>query len=285
MLILDDAIFDNIWEHIYSALCHFFLLIASLIYKLANLVYQVFMAVASAKIFDSNDYQNFANKIYLVIGIVALFSLAYALLRGIVDPDSTSKDDMTVKKIVPNTLKAILLIAFVPTIFNFAYKMQDVILSQNVISNLFFDTDNLTTVQDTSFATAGSTMTNEIFLSFFMPNSKDEGDVCSNDNFDMDSCLSTVSVSFDSIDDFSKNYTQNGILNYTVPGFALGVAIIKTVTDKFENNDSITLKDAKDLVDQTGNFDIYTDFALNAAKGEINYNWLIQGIIDRKSVV
>src|SRR5574344_569617 len=239
MLILDDAIFDNIWEHIYSALCHFFLLIASLIYKLANLVYQVFMAVASAKIFDSNDYQNFANKIYLVIGIVALFSLAYALLRGIVDPDSTSKDDMTVKKIVPNTLKAILLIAFVPTIFNFAYKMQDVILSQNVISNLFFDTDNLTTVQDTSFATAGSTMTNEIFLSFFMPNSKDVGDVCSNDNFDMDSCLSTVSVSFD----------------------------------------SITLKDAKDLVDQTGNFDIYTDFALNAAKGEINYNWLIQGII------
>ena len=75
------------------------------------------MSISSAQIFTSADYQKIANNVYIVIGVVSLFLIAYALLRAIVNPDNASKGEYSVGKIVPNILKVIVLIAFVPTFF------------------------------------------------------------------------------------------------------------------------------------------------------------------------
>jgi hypothetical protein len=152
-----------------------------LVYNVIDFSYQVFMAIASAKIFNDATFKDMANRIYIIIGVVALFFIAYALLRAIADPDGSSKGEMAPGKIVPNVLKAIILIAFIPTIFSFAYQMQNVILSTNVIGNLLVDdytSEIASSSGATTFALAGKKLASEIYEAFIeLPDGKSKSDI------------------------------------------------------------------------------------------------------------
>ena len=170
MLILFSLtdIFSALWAFINML----FLIINSFIYDLVNFAYQVFLVLAGAQIFTTDMYQDIAQKIYVVIGVVALFLVAYALLRAIADPDAAAKSDMAAGKIIPNLLKVIILIAFIPTIFNIAYNVQGVILSNQTIPKLVLG-DHFNS--DSSTSSQGLVLANEIFTAFLTPTT--DGDV------------------------------------------------------------------------------------------------------------
>ena len=174
-----------------SGAIEFFILIGihicSMIYNLVNFLFDIFITIISAQIFNTSDFEQIANSIYLVIGVVALFIIAYGLLRAIIDPDAAAKSNFAVKKIVPNILISIFLIAFVPTIFKTAYSVQKAVISTNLIPNVILGR-NLTGVgkqgecdpkENPSGAGcstndyiyySGRTLTNSVFVSFFVPN-------------------------------------------------------------------------------------------------------------------
>ena len=263
--------FGDILTNFLKVIYTFFLICASLIYSIFDVLYQIFMAIASARIFSQDNYINLANKIYVVIGVVALFFVAYALLRAIADPEGAAKGEMAVGKIIPNILKAIILIAFVPTIFNIAYKVQDTIFSTHVIENLLFDTDAL---PSDSFSNIGHTMGNEVFISFFYPTSKTAGDACSNSNFNFDSCLESEKIEKEESSSILR------ILAYSNPVTAAYAAIYDFVNFITKSNDNqISLKDIYNQVNETGEYIKYEPFAVNAADGSINYNWIMQGLV------
>ena len=263
--------FGDILTNFLKVIYTFFLICASLIYSIFDVLYQIFMAIASARIFSQDNYINLANKIYVVIGVVALFFVAYALLRAIADPEGAAKGEMAVGKIIPNILKAIILIAFVPTIFNIAYKVQDTIFSTHVIENLLFDTDAL---PSDSFSNIGHTMGNEVFISFFYPTSKTAGDACSNSNFNFDSCLESEKIEKEESSSILR------ILAYSNPVTVAYAAIYDFVNFITKSNDNqISLKDIYNQVNETGEYIKYEPFAVNAADGSINYNWIMQGLV------
>ena len=263
--------FGDILTNFLKVIYTFFLICASLIYSIFDVLYQIFMAIASARIFSQDNYINLANKIYVVIGVVALFFVAYALLRAIADPEGAAKGEMAVGKIIPNILKAIILIAFVPTIFNIAYKVQDTIFSTHVIENLLFDTDAL---PSDSFSNIGHTMGNEVFISFFYPTSKTVGDACSNSNFNFDSCLESEKIEKEESSSILR------MLAYSNPVTIAYAAIYDFVNFITKSNDNqISLKDIYNQVNETGEYIKYEPFAVNAADGSINYNWIMQGLV------
>ena len=263
--------FGDILTNFLKVIYTFFLICASLIYSIFDVLYQIFMAIASARIFSQDNYINLANKIYVVIGVVALFFVAYALLRAIADPEGAAKGEMAVGKIIPNILKAIILIAFVPTLFNIAYKVQDTIFSTHVIENLLFDTDAL---PSDSFSNIGHTMGNEVFISFFYPTSKTAGDACSNSNFNFDSCLESEKIEKEESSSILR------ILAYSNPVTAAYATIYDFVNFITKSNDNqISLKDIYNQVNETGEYIKYEPFAVNAADGSINYNWIMQGLV------
>ena len=69
-----------------------------------------------------------------------LFYLAYALLNALVDPEKLTKGDKSVSKLAINLVVSLILLGLTPTIFNYAYQLQNYILSSNLIGALVLGT-------------------------------------------------------------------------------------------------------------------------------------------------
>lgn len=114
------------------------LLIDGCIYWAFSQLYQIFLKLADARIFSDEFFSNFASRIYAILGVIMLFYLAYALLNAIVDPDKLSKGDKSLAKIAQNIVVSLVILGLLPTLFDFAYKLQGVIFQENVIGAIVF---------------------------------------------------------------------------------------------------------------------------------------------------
>ena len=119
------------------------LTIDSVIYWFAAQCYQLFMKLSVTRIFDENFFNNFATRIYSILGVFMLFYLAYALLNALVDPDKLAKGDKSVSKIAQNLVVSLVILGLLPSIFSYAYRLQNYILSSNVIGSLIFGTPTI----------------------------------------------------------------------------------------------------------------------------------------------
>ena len=213
----------------------------AIIYKLLSFAYQVFFAIASARVLRESTYIEMANKIYLVIGVISLFLVAYGLLQAIINPDNAGKGDTAVNNLVGKVVMAIALIAFVPTIFNYGYKLQEVVIKNNVIGNVILHGSD---VSSSDVHGAGNEFANSMFMNFFMPvDDKGEPD-----------CLDVADESF--TDCLNKIESDSSIFE---SGSGLG-NIYKEVG-------------------QDGNFLKYGRFAENVADGQIDFNFLIMLLV------
>ena len=136
MILSGFFIFDWVNEQIHR----FLLLLDAGVYWLASECYQLFIKLAQTRIFEDSFFSDFAKRIYAVLGVFMLFYLAYALLMAIVDPDKLSKGDKSAGKIASNLVISLVLLGFLPSIFNYAYRLQNYILSSNLIGTLVLGT-------------------------------------------------------------------------------------------------------------------------------------------------
>lgn len=113
----------------------------TIIYGLIGSAFRIFMALAGARLLSSEVYYEIANKIYVVVGVLTLFILAYAILKAIIDPDQASKGEFG-QKMIKNVVVAILGLALAPALFNLMYQAQGLILEQDVLGKLFFRMEN-----------------------------------------------------------------------------------------------------------------------------------------------
>lgn len=120
----------------------------SVVYWFAAQCYQLFMKLSMAQIFDNNFYSDFANRIYSILGVFMLFYLAYALLNALVDPDKLAKGDKSVSKLASNLVISLVILGLLPSVFEYAYRLQNYILSSNVIGSLVFGTPTIDPTED-----------------------------------------------------------------------------------------------------------------------------------------
>lgn len=128
-------------EEIVKSLLKVCLAIDAIIYNLLTWLYGVFVTIAEARIFTSETVKPFLERIYLIIGIVALFFAAYTLVTLLINPDNLSNKSYSPTTVIRNVILSILAIVFVPTVFNFAYSVQGSIFKQNVIGKIFIASD------------------------------------------------------------------------------------------------------------------------------------------------
>ena len=107
-------------------------------YGLIDILYKVFLVLSRMTLFGEDDIAPFIRRVYMIIGVVMLFILSYNLLMNIVSPEGKGKD--TAGKTIFNIVKAVILLALVPTIFDFAYQLQSAILSHNTIGKIIMGT-------------------------------------------------------------------------------------------------------------------------------------------------
>ena len=106
------------------------------IFQFVGYAYQLFIVLAETNIFNNDTYTEIANKIYIILGVIMLFVVAYNILTLIIDPDK-NKGGAAVEKLLKNIVISFIMIVLVPSLFNFAFKVQGAILNGGVISNIF----------------------------------------------------------------------------------------------------------------------------------------------------
>ena len=149
---------------------YIFLIIDSIVYFFVNKAYTMYLALAQFKLFDNETFKDLITRTYIIIGVISLFIVAYALINSIINPDNASEGDKSLSKIVKNIVFSIIGIAIVPTIFNYFYYFQRVILCNNLIPKIFmaYNTGNS---ENNNFLgdDVGPQFATYLFQSFFYP--------------------------------------------------------------------------------------------------------------------
>ncbi len=119
----------NWWHSLFQKILLF---LDSVVYWAVSMCYQLFVKLATFRLFEDSFFSEFASRIYSILGVFMLFYLAYALLNALIDPEKIT-GDKGVSKIASNLVISLILLGLVPTIFDYAYRLQNYVLSSNII--------------------------------------------------------------------------------------------------------------------------------------------------------
>ncbi|MBE6155312.1 MAG: hypothetical protein E7164_00975 [Firmicutes bacterium] len=140
-------------------------LVAS-IFQVVNYTYQIFLVLAKQNIFEQEHYAALTEKIYVVLGVVMLFVIAYNFLMLVVDPDK-NKGGASVEKMLKNIVTSFILIVLCPSLFSFAFKVSDAILDQQIFTKFFSDVKVSGYDGEGSIKAGGYVMASNTFEAFF----------------------------------------------------------------------------------------------------------------------
>lgn len=136
----------SIGEALATGVVGLLLLIDSVVYGFLSTLFSLFESLAGAEILNQSVYHEISQRVYVVIGIVALFFIVYSLLRALVNPDELNK---TTSKIATNTIISLVLIGLIPTFFEKAFEIQNAIIDDNIIANIIFGEGTNNTISNT----------------------------------------------------------------------------------------------------------------------------------------
>lgn len=241
-----------------SAFAKISILLVSLIYSGIAGLFQIFIVLSEGSIIDTNTYQGLLNNAYVIIGVFLLFFVAFALLKGIVNPDDKKGTEST-KKVIINFVTSFILIALLPTIFAFLYDLQSsIIKEQNTIGRLFGyggNGDSIDMTDKSQVKKGAYQITNGIYSAFFYADPDENScstaeecnkKVCSSDKYELNGNVDVSSVDEECRGD---KHSLQAMLNY---------------------------------VDATGKFNAYKIFADEVDDGKIIFSWflaLVAGVL------
>lgn len=221
--------------------------IDTIIYGFVDYVYDIFNALAKVNLFKTEDYQTIVSRIYVVLGLIMLFVLAYSLLKAVINPDEFAKGESSFPKLIKNVVVSLAIIAILPTAFTVAFNFQNAVLNKNTIPGLVFGVNS----EDYNKATdAGRDMSYYVLSAFLHPNFDwcNEKGYAVNDNESGDVNLSECASEIDGDGDWLLTNGED----------------LKSVTENFK----------------AGSYDIsaFNDFGKSAAAGKLTYNVFISTI-------
>ena len=181
----------NVWglitnpkETIIEGFSQLFFAIDNVVYKLAKISYQVYMNLARVRLGGDGALNVILKRIYIIIGFLMVFILAYNLLAYIIDPDKVSKKGGAgdlIKKIIT----ALVVIVATPTLCNELYSIQNTILESNVIQKLLLSSEKVPVLQNeadnednykSTYDLSANLMIANVYSTFVYPKSDEDDD-------------------------------------------------------------------------------------------------------------
>ena len=129
-----EEIVESVKETAERGFLGLMLFLDSVVYKLASLLYSFFYKLAGAQIFANEVYDGISKRLYLFMGVIALFVFSFALLKAIVNPDELGK---AVIKSFKSLITSIVLLILMPTLFDYAFSFQSAVLNDRIIDQIF----------------------------------------------------------------------------------------------------------------------------------------------------
>lgn len=164
------------------------LLIDGLIYDLIGSLFEIFDFLSKVNLFSNDVYSNIIRRIYVVLGLIMMFALAYSLLKAVINPDEFSKGETSFPKLIKNVVVSLAIIAVLPTIFTVAFNIQNSLLNENTIPKIVLGDDYKPT-----YLNGGKTIAYNSFMAFLHVNeSYCKEEYPAGDGYDINECEKSI---------------------------------------------------------------------------------------------
>ena len=140
------------------------------VYAIIRTNFNIFVKIAEIDISSAVNILEIYKRATMVMTIVMTFYVTFNIVQYTISPDTMADKEKGAGKVVYRIIGAILLIAFVPTIFSMAYKIQNRLIKTQVFSKIILGEENW------DYQTYGSSFAADTFSAFFRVNE----DVCGN---------------------------------------------------------------------------------------------------------
>lgn len=142
-----------------------------IVYGAIEIIYNLFMEIAQTNIFSSRINEKFGMRIYALLGIIMLFKLSFSLINYMINPSQMNDKSKGGGKLVTNILIVLLLIVTTPLLFEAAFDLQHIILSENTVGKIILGTGGSEGLNVGAQERAGRIMSFDVFLAFYKPDS------------------------------------------------------------------------------------------------------------------
>lgn len=114
--------------------------LCNVVYKLIIVMYDLFMAIGSATLLNSEQIQIIYNRVGLILGIVMIFRLMFSFIQYMIDPDKISDKEGGVGSLIKKVIVVILALGLTDWVFIKAFEIQETILEENTIGKIVVGT-------------------------------------------------------------------------------------------------------------------------------------------------
>ncbi len=161
-------ILDGIVSVIYGILLTF----DCIIYSFISYIYQLFLVLANGQqgLIDESFVGDFVGRIYIILGVIMLFLISYSLLKSMINVDEATKGKKSPINIIKDVIISIVLIALMPSIFSFAFQLQNSLLINNTIGKIIVGNHGSAEDAQDTVRMGGYTMAEGVFGAFLHAN-------------------------------------------------------------------------------------------------------------------
>lgn len=166
-MIYQLSIFSDIGFAIEQALRTFSGQIAAVLYNFIVYLYNIFMILARAEILNDNYIQAIYNRVGMILGVFMIFKLSFSLIQSLVNPEKLTDKKSGFGSIITRCIISIVLLGITPSLFNMAFKIQNIIVgTENDTNNIIYKFV-VADAETENAATFGRTLATDLYFSFF----------------------------------------------------------------------------------------------------------------------
>lgn len=122
--------------------------LCKLVYTIAASLFELFINISKVELLSSNDISKIYQRITLFITIIMIFYVTFETVKYVIQPDTFSDKEKGASKVVTKMILCVVLLAFVPKIFEIAYRFQNTIIENQIIPKLILGPSTTTTTSN-----------------------------------------------------------------------------------------------------------------------------------------
>lgn len=136
-------------------------LLCNIIFNLISWIYQLFITVSRLNILSSDGVAPIYQRVTMILTIVMTFYITFEFVKYVIQPDTITDKEKGAGNILKRIIIVVVLIAFVPRLFTLAYRAQNIIIENQVISKVILGKKNV------NFATFGNDFSANLLSIFY----------------------------------------------------------------------------------------------------------------------
>ena len=119
-----------------------------IVYSLISTAYTLLVEIAHFRVFDDATLEDFATRIYAILGIVMLFKLSFSFINYMINPDSFTDKEKGIQNLIKNIIIMFAMLIMFPWVFEQLWGLQAAILDDNIIPRFVFGSVSSTSSTD-----------------------------------------------------------------------------------------------------------------------------------------